>query len=138
MKLYRYISDSLNRFRTRSTTHLMGFRWNGSNMKFYQNGSTFILSNLFSGSIMPNALVRGVILPKDVRKFIEVQHFIDNNTEDIIIAPAKWGYDIYILNKEGGNPLLVHELRFYSIKGSIPLFFAKWLLPGVRTALKNL
>ena len=138
MKIYNYLTESLNRFRSRSLNHLMVFRWDGYNMKVYQNGNTFVLSRLFSGCIMPKSFIKGIIFPKDLKKFIEAQDFIDSNKEDIIISPAEWGYDIYRINKEKGNPLLVYELKFYSVKGKLPVFVAKWLMPKVRTALKNL
>jgi len=137
MKVYTNLTNTLNRFRNKSTTHSMAFNWSGTSMKLYQNGSVFTISDIFQGCFMPKGEVKGIILPNDIDKFIEVQDFIDGNLEDIIISPQKWGYNILKLNPKGGDPLLVHELRFYSIKGFLPLLFCKLIFPKMRIALKN-
>lgn len=137
MKLYIILTTALNRFRNKSLNHPISFLWDGSAMKLYQNGATFVMSDLFTGCFMPNRRVKGIILPKDIDNFIDAQNFMDNNSDDIIISPIKWGYKIYKINKKGGNPLLVKELKFYSIKGKFPLFITKLLFPKIRVALKN-
>lgn len=137
MKVYTILTKALNRFRTRSITHPMAFSWNGMAMTYYQNGSTFTISDLFSGCFMPSKKVRGIILPTDLSKMIEVQQYIDDNLDDLMLTPRKWGYDVYKLNPNNANPLLVHELRFYSIKGILPIFIAKFLYKDLRIALKN-
>jgi hypothetical protein len=137
MKVYKTLTKSLDRFRTRSITHPMAFSWNGTSMMLYQNGSKFVISDLFSGCFMPSKTVKGIILPTTLSSMLDAQQFIDDNLEDLLISPKKWGYDIYKLNPNNANPLLVHELRFYSIKGIFPVFIAKFFFKDLRVALKN-
>jgi hypothetical protein len=137
MKIYPIITKNLDKFRTRSLTHPISFMWNGSSMILYQNGSKFTLKEIFSGCIMPNKIVRGLILPEELDNLLDIQQYVDDNINDLIISPAKWGYDIYRLNPKGPGPLLVKELRFYSIKGAIPNFIASLWDREIRIALKN-
>jgi hypothetical protein len=137
MKIYNIITKSLDRFRTRSLTHPIAFYWDGDSMKIYQNGSSFVMKELFSGCFMPSSPVKGLILPEEINNLVETQQYIDDNISDLVISPSKWGYNIYKLN-QGGNPFLVRELKFYSVKGSIPLFFARLWSKDIKIALKNI
>ena len=139
MKIFNILTSELNKFRVKSMTHPMAFRWDGQSMTLYQSGSIFTLKGIFQGCFMPNTLVKGILLPKDLNKLIEIQEYVDNNIYDLMLTPRKWGYDIYKLNstKGGGNPLLVHELRLFSIKSFLPVLLCKWFVPSLRIPLKN-
>jgi hypothetical protein len=136
MKIHKLLTNALNRFRTRSMTHPIAFSWNGNSMTVYQNGSKFVMTDIFSGCIMPENKVKGLLLPKEINELVRIQQYIDDNINDLLIAPAEWGYNIYKLNPTGPNPLLVEELRFFSIKGWLPVWLAK-LQKEFRIALNN-
>lgn len=132
------LSRALNRFRIRSRNNVTAFNWDGiSSMKFYQNGSTYVLTEVFSGCKMPKHPVTGLIFPRDINKFVEIQQYIDTHNDTIIIAPAEWGYDIYNMELNKPNPVLVYELRFFSIKRPFYIKLARILNSTYRLALDN-
>lgn len=138
MKIYTILTKNLDRFRTRSLVTPIAFYWNGINMTLYQGGSVFTLKEIFSGCYMPKSPVKGLLLPDDINNLLEAQQYIDDNKDEIMISPSEWGYDIYKLNPVTHGPLLVKSIKFYSVKGRLPLFFARILNSKIALSLKNL
>lgn len=137
MKIINQLSSGLNIFRSFSPNHSIVFKWDGTMMRTFQNGTKRNFSGAFLGAFMPTKSKKGIILPSLINKLIEIQGFIDTNSGDVVIAPDTWGYKIYLLDSKGKHsPSLVYEFKFYSIKGWFPLLLAK-LSPTLRTALKN-
>lgn len=136
MKIHAYLSDTLQRFRSRSMNHPIGIYWDGKVLNCYQNGVRFKLKDIFSFCFVSKVPFKGILLPKDIRLLIEAQEFIDSHADDVIIVPKEFGFLIYKHGNGTPNPMLVFELNFISIKGFIPILFSK-LIPQLRMVLSN-
>jgi len=60
---------------------------------------------------------------------------LDQTSDDLIIVPKEFGFDI-LKPEENRNPILVHEVRFWSIKNRFLLWFMNFD-PNFKTLMKN-
>lgn len=137
MNIKTTLTTSLNRLRTLSINHPLGLKWdkNGT-MTVFQLGTKFTLSTLFDYCYMPKKNAKAIIFSDSIMELLEVQHYLENEGENSIIVPREWGFDILKPNRSG-NPLLVHEVRFYSVKNPLVLWYMK-SIPKFRAILKNI
>lgn len=136
MTIKNILSSTLNRFRTVSVKHPIGVVWENKNMTLYQRGLKFNINNIFEYCYMPVKKKRAIILPHNIGKFLEAQHYLDNSEESVFVVPKEWGFDIMKPNKSG-DPLVVYEIRFYSVKNKLVLFLMRWM-PQFSALMKNL
>lgn len=135
MTLRAELTQSINRFRSISINHPVGFTWKNNVMTFYQLGKRWTMSSLFHSCYMPSSS-RGILLPRDVKKLLLLENQIIDAKESLIIVPKMFGFDLMVPN-ENGNPILLDEIRFYSIRKPIILFFMKFFNP-FKGLLKNI
>lgn len=131
------LTSTLNRFRTLSINHPIGLKWNrNGTMTVYQLGTKFTISNLFDYCYMPKRTKRAVLFSDEIMRLIEIQHYLENEGDEVTVVPVQWGFDILKPNR-GGDPLVVEEVRFYSVKNSIVLWYMNFI-PKFRAILKNI
>lgn len=135
MNLRAELTQSITRFRTTSVNHPIGFIWKDNTMTFYQSGKRWVMSKVFHSCYMPGNC-KGILLPRDIKKLLLVENKLMDLKEDLIIVPKEFGFDLLLPN-EFGDPLLIEEVRFYSIKNSLILFFMKFVTP-FKGLLKNI
>lgn len=135
MSLKQEIINSIDRFRTISINHPVGFIWKDNMMTFYQLGKKWTISKVFKSCYKPKK-VKGIILPRDIKNLLVIGNELQNSTEEVIIVPKELGFDLLKPN-DSGNPLLMEELRFFSIRNKLVLFSMRFL-PEFSSLMKTL
>jgi hypothetical protein len=137
MRIKNVLSNSLSRFRTVPIKKPMLLSWDSQGFMIfkYQTGK-FTMKDVFNYCITDTKYDREfVLLPKDIKEFLDIQHYIDNTNDELIIVPKEYGFDILKV-QDNGNPLLVFEQRFWSVKNQLILWFLKFT-PKYSTLMKN-
>lgn len=124
MALRYELSSSLNRFRSISVNHPIAYKWDKGVMTYYQLGKKWNMSKLFTNCYMPK-YSKGIILPKDIKKLLILENNLSNYDENIIIVPKEFGFDI--MKPSASGPIVVDEIRLYSIKNKFVMYFMKWI-----------
>lgn len=125
MTLRTELINSINRFRTVSINHPVGFIWKNNVMTFYQLGKKWTMSKLFHSCYMPRK-ARGVILPDTIKRLLTTESAMTGYSEDLIIVPKELGFDLLKPNPEG-DPILLDEIRFVSVKNKLVYFFMRFI-----------
>lgn len=124
MALRYELSSSLNRFRSISVNHPLAFKWEKGVMTYYQLGKKWNMSKLFLSCYMPK-YAKGIILPSDIKKLLIMENNLAGYDDNVIIVPKDFGFDI--MKPSGSGPIVIDEIRFYSIKNRLVMHFMKWI-----------
>jgi hypothetical protein len=135
MSLKQDIINAIDRFRTTSINHPVGVIWKNNQMSFYQLGKKWVISKVFTYCYKPKS-IKGVILPRDIKKLLMVETKLRETNIEYIIVPKELGFDILTPN-DSGDPILLEEIRFISISNKLVLWYMSFT-PQFKSILKTL